>query len=89
MTRSTLARLTARLGRSINVLLRYERLRYCLRMPTCKSCGDEVESLVSVNLNGKARKLCEDCAEMAQQQAEIAEQSEGAVQEMMGFTGCR
>jgi ribosome-binding protein aMBF1 (putative translation factor) len=58
-------------------------------MPTCRSCGEEVESLTSVNIQGKARKLCEDCAEMAQQQDEIAEQSESAVQEMMGFTGRR
>lgn len=58
-------------------------------MPQCKSCGEETETLVSVKLAGKAKKLCEDCAELAREQADIAEQSEGAVQQMMGFQGRR
>ena len=58
-------------------------------MPTCKSCGDEVESLVTVKVAGKAKKLCEDCADRAREQAEVAEQSEAVVQNMMGFKGRR
>ena len=58
-------------------------------MPTCKECSDEVDSLVSVKVDGKAKKLCEDCADRAREAGEIAEASEGAVQQMMGFKGRR
>jgi hypothetical protein len=58
-------------------------------MPTCKSCGDEVDELVSVKVGGKTKKLCEDCADRAREEAEVAEASEGAVQNMMGFKGRR
>ena len=58
-------------------------------MATCKGCGDDVETLVSVKVDGKAKKLCEDCADRAREQAEIAEASESVVQGMMGFKGRR
>lgn len=58
-------------------------------MPTCKECGDEVDSLVTVKVAGKAKKLCEDCADRAREQGEIAEASESVVQGMMGFKGRR
>ena len=58
-------------------------------MATCKQCGEEVEALVTVKVDGKAKKLCEDCADRAREQAEIAEQSESVVQGMMGFKGRR
>jgi ribosome-binding protein aMBF1 (putative translation factor) len=58
-------------------------------MPTCKACGDEADELVTVKVGGKAKKLCEDCADRAREQAEVAEASEGAVQDMMGFKGRR
>lgn len=58
-------------------------------MPICKGCEDEVDTLVTVKVDGKAKKLCEDCADRAREQAEIAEASEGAVQQMMGFKGRR
>lgn len=58
-------------------------------MPVCKSCKDEVETLVSVKVNGKSQKLCEDCADRAREEAEVAEQSESVVQGMMGFKGRR
>jgi ribosome-binding protein aMBF1 (putative translation factor) len=58
-------------------------------MPACKQCGDEVDSLVSVKVAGKSKKLCEDCADRAREQAEVAEQSEAVVQNMMGFKGRR
>ena len=58
-------------------------------MPVCKECDDEVDSLISVKVDGKAKKLCEDCADRARETAEIAEASEGAVQQMMGFKGRR
>ena len=58
-------------------------------MPVCKTCGEEVEALVAVKVAGKTKKLCEDCADRARQEQEIAEASESAVQDMMGFKGRR
>ena len=58
-------------------------------MALCKACGQEVEGLLSVKVDGKTKKLCEDCVDLANEQADIAQQSEGAVQQMMGFTGRR
>ena len=29
-------------------------------MPTCKECDNEVDTLVSVKVSGKAKKMCED-----------------------------
>jgi ribosome-binding protein aMBF1 (putative translation factor) len=58
-------------------------------MAVCKGCGDEAETLVTVKVAGKAKKLCEDCADRAREEAEVAEQSEAVVQNMMGFKGRR
>jgi hypothetical protein len=58
-------------------------------MATCKECENEVESLVSVKVEGKAKKMCEDCADRVRETAEIAEESESVVQNMMGFKGRR
>jgi ribosome-binding protein aMBF1 (putative translation factor) len=58
-------------------------------MPTCKQCGEEADTLVTVKVAGKAKKLCEDCADRAREEAEVAEQSEAVVQNMMGFKGRR
>lgn len=58
-------------------------------MPTCRECENEVETLVSVKVSGKAKKMCEDCADRAREAADIAEESESVVQNMMGFKGRR
>jgi ribosome-binding protein aMBF1 (putative translation factor) len=58
-------------------------------MPTCKVCDNEVESLVAVKVDGKSKKMCEDCADRAREEGEIAEASESVVQGMMGFKGRR
>ena len=58
-------------------------------MAACKQCGDEVETLVTVKVGGKTKKMCEDCADRAREQAEVAEASESVVQNMMGFKGRR
>ena len=58
-------------------------------MPECKECGNEVDALVSAKIDGKKKKVCEDCADRARESAEIAEASEGVVQGMMGFKGRR
>ena len=65
------------------------KLRYCPAMAQCKRGGEEVDSLVSVKVDGRVKKLCEDCTDQIAEQADIAEQSESAVQQMMGFTGRR
>jgi ribosome-binding protein aMBF1 (putative translation factor) len=58
-------------------------------MPLCKQCNDEVDKLVSIKVAGKAKKMCEDCADRAREAGEIAEASESVVQSMMGFKGRR
>jgi ribosome-binding protein aMBF1 (putative translation factor) len=58
-------------------------------MATCKECGDEADALVTVKVDGKSKKLCEDCADRAREAAEVAEASESVVQGMMGFKGRR
>ena len=59
------------------------------RMPVCKSCGDEVDELHKVKVQGRMARLCEDCADAAREEGEIAEESEAVVQQMMGFKGRR
>jgi hypothetical protein len=58
-------------------------------MAVCKGCGEEVDSLVPVKVGGKTKKLCEDCADRAREESEVAEESERVVQGMMGFKGRR
>lgn len=58
-------------------------------MPTCKSCGEEVEELFSIKVEGRTRRLCEDCVDQAGEQEDILRESEAAVQRMMGFRGRR
>jgi ribosome-binding protein aMBF1 (putative translation factor) len=55
----------------------------------CKQCGEEVDELVSVKVSGRAKKVCEDCADQIRQEEEVAEESEAVVQNMMGFKGRR
>jgi ribosome-binding protein aMBF1 (putative translation factor) len=58
-------------------------------MPVCKQCDSEVDTLVAVKVQGKSKKMCEDCADRAREEAEVAEASESVVQGMMGFKGRR
>ena len=58
-------------------------------MPLCRGCDEEVDKLVSVKIEGKVKKLCEDCADRAREEAEVAEASEAVVQNMMGYKGKR
>jgi ribosome-binding protein aMBF1 (putative translation factor) len=58
-------------------------------MAQCKECGEEVDELVLVKVDGKKRKLCEDCADRLREEGEIAEASESVIQDMMGFKGRR
>ena len=58
-------------------------------MPICRGCKDEVDQLVAVTVAGKRQKLCEDCADRAREEAEVARESESVIQGMMGFKGRR
>ncbi len=58
-------------------------------MPVCKSCGEDVDEIMAVRVDGRVKKLCESCADEAAEQQEIAQQSEAAVQQMMGYKGRR
>ncbi len=58
-------------------------------MPVCKGCREEVDEVVSVKVGGRSRKLCEDCAELAEEEQAIAEESESAMQGMMEYKGRR
>lgn len=58
-------------------------------MPICKGCGEEVDEVFSVSVDGRKKKLCEECIEQSDHDQEMAEASEAAVQQMMGFSGRR
>ena len=58
-------------------------------MPDCRECGDEVDRLVKVKVGRRVWKVCEDCADRMREEAEIAEESEAVIQDMMGFKGRR
>jgi hypothetical protein len=60
-----------------------------LGMPTCRECNNEVDTLKTVKVGGKNKKMCEDCADRAEQEDAVAEESEAVVQGMMGFKGRR
>ena len=53
----------------------------------CKSCGEDVEELQAVKVNGKTKKLCEDCASRVAEQGEVAEAATGKMREMMEYKG--
>ena len=56
-------------------------------MPVCKDCEDEVDDIVKFKVGRKTLKLCEDCADRRREEAEIAGEAEGAMQDMMGYKG--
>ena len=58
-------------------------------MAQCKSCGEDVDELTTVTVNGKKKRLCESCADQAKAEDAIAEESEAVVQKMMDFKGRR
>ena len=58
-------------------------------MARCKRCGEDVDALVSMKVEGRTQKACEDCADRFREEQEIAIASESVVQGMMGFEGRR
>lgn len=53
----------------------------------CADCEDEIDEVVKVKVGRRTLKLCEDCADIRREQAEIGEAAEGAMQDMMGYKG--
>lgn len=58
-------------------------------MAVCRECENEVETLKTVKVGSKKKKMCEDCADRLAQDEAVAEESEQVVQQMMGFKGKR
>lgn len=58
-------------------------------MATCRECDSEVDELVTVRVGAKRKKMCQDCADRIRESEQVAEESEAAVQQMMGFQGRR
>ena len=59
------------------------------RVPLCRECDNEAEELFMVKVEGKKKKMCDDCRSRAAEGQAIAEASEAVVQGMMGFKGRR
>ena len=53
----------------------------------CQECGAEAYELISIKVGGKRRKLCEECAEIVEEEMAIAEEAESAMQGMMEYKG--
>lgn len=58
-------------------------------MPKCAMCKENVDDVTVVKVHGRNRKVCEECLELIEEEAAIAEESESVMQNMMGFTGRR
>lgn len=55
----------------------------------CQECQDDVDELTSVKVGKKTRKLCEDCADRAQEEDAVAGEAESNMQKMMEYKGRR
>jgi len=53
----------------------------------CQDCGDEVDEVIRVKVGRKTLKLCEDCAEVRQQEDELAGEAEDVMRGMMEYKG--
>ncbi len=58
-------------------------------MVKCRECKEEIDEWVVIKMDGKKRKVCQDCAERIEEEGLIAEESESVIQGMMGFKGRR
>jgi hypothetical protein len=58
-------------------------------MDKCRECNNEVDALVTVRVDGKRRRMCQDCADRQRESEIVAVESEGVIREMMGFRGKR
>lgn len=55
----------------------------------CKACGEDADELTTVKVHGRSKRVCEECAERLEEEGEIAEAAEGAIQSMMEYKGRR
>ena len=53
----------------------------------CKQCGEEADELFPAKIDGRRRKICENCMDLLREQEEITEAAESAIQDMMGYKG--
>ena len=58
-------------------------------MPICRECKEDVDEVVSIKIDGRKRKVCEDCFERLEEEGLIAEEAESVMQGMMGYKGRR
>lgn len=57
-------------------------------MILCQRCGEEVvDEVVVVKIGRKRVRVCPDCHEVLREEAEVAKEAEGAMQEMMEYKG--
>ncbi|MFO8073606.1 MAG: hypothetical protein R6V85_17235 [Polyangia bacterium] len=56
-------------------------------MYECQMCGDEIDEVFRVEVEGRVRRICEDCADRLREEREIAEEGADVLREMMGFRG--
>ena len=54
---------------------------------TCSECGDEADELTTVRVGGKIKRVCEECADVLHEEAEVAEAAEEAMKGMMEYKG--
>lgn len=50
----------------------------------CKDCENEVDTLYTVKIGGKRKKLCEDCIDRLREEGEVAQAAQEVVRDMMG-----
>ncbi len=53
----------------------------------CQDCGDETDEIVRLKVGRKTLKLCEDCAQVRNEEAEVADGALAAMRDMMGYKG--
>ena len=56
-------------------------------MPKCQQCGEQADEVFAISVEGRRRKLCEECHEEAQEQAEIAAEAQGVMRNLMEYKG--
>ena len=50
----------------------------------CKDCGNEVDTLYTVKLGSKRKKMCEDCIDRQREEGEVAREASNVVRDMVG-----
>ena len=58
-------------------------------MARCRECGEDVDELVAVKVDGKTKKVCEDCVDEIEAQGEVEDAAFDAMRGMMEYKGKR